>query len=185
VDFESSLKPHWDDFVRFSRSLAGSSDAGDDLLQDSMLRAMRSFGQLEAPDAFKQWVLRIISNTFRSQVRLSWIKRMVGLDKAAELPAAAPLPYEERELIRLALRSVPREQREAIILHEVLGLQVAEIAAIQKVTLSAVKSRLSRGRARLEERYRQLDNHSVTNESHRIRKGAERWQKVLGKGEIL
>lgn len=74
VNFEEALKRHWDDFVHYSRALAGSIDRGDDLLQESLVRAWRGYDKLKDSQAFKPWVLRIISNTHKSLVRLSWQK---------------------------------------------------------------------------------------------------------------
>lgn len=157
MNFEEALKAHWDDFVRYSRALAGSRESGDDLLQESLVRAWRGYEKLESRDSFKQWVLRIILNTHKSQCRLGWVKRLVGLEAAESIPAPDYLPYEEKELVRIAMRKLPVEQREALILFEVLGMSVMEIAELKKVTLSAVKSRLARGRERLQRQYAELD----------------------------
>jgi len=165
VDFEESLKPIWDDLVRYSRALAGSREEGDDLLQTAMLRAWKAFPGLKEQDRFKAWLISIIRHTHISSVRLSWVKRMVGLEAAATVPAPDSLPFEEKELVRLALRSLPLAQREALILFEILDLPIAQIAVVQKVTVSAVKSRLARGREKLEQCYRGLSEptlHSVT-----------------------
>jgi len=81
---------------------------------------------------------------------------MVGLESAETVPTLDPLPYEEKEIVRLALRSLPLAQREALVLFEILDLPVAQIAAVQKVSVSAVKSRLARGREKLHLQYLRL-----------------------------
>ncbi len=158
VQFEQLLKPYYDDAVRFSRALAGSKPDGDDLLQESLIRAWRGFPKLREPKKFKSWLITIISNTHRSQVRRNWMKRMVGLDTVAEIPQPEILSYEEKDCVRQALQSVPRLLRETLVLFEVLGMSIKEIAIQQKVTESAIKSRLVRGRAKLAERYQALSN---------------------------
>lgn len=157
MNFEDALRRYWDDFVRYSRALAGSRDNGDDLLQESLVRAWRGYEKLDNNDSFKQWVIRIISNTHKSQIRLGWVKRLVGIDSLEAEPAPVELPYEEKELVRIAFRNLPLKQREALILFEVLSMSVTEIAEIQKVTLSAVKSRLARGREKLQNSYFELN----------------------------
>ncbi len=158
MNFEDELQHNWDHFVRYSRALAGSRDRGDDLLQESLVRAWRGFGKLDNPEAFKPWVLRIISNTHKSQIRLGWIKRLVGIESLENEPAPEELPFEEKELVRIALRKLPPKQREALILFEVLSMSVMEVAEIQNITLSATKSRLARGREKLQKRYHELND---------------------------
>ena len=153
MDFEKALKPIWDDLVRYARALTGTREMADDLLQDSLLRAWKAWPQLRDQTSVKPWMLHIIRNTYRSTLRLRWVKRLVGLESASSIPAPEELSYDEKEVVRLSFQVLPFHQREALILYEVLGQSVAEVAILQKVTVSAVKSRLARGRAKLLERY--------------------------------
>jgi len=171
LNFEQLLKANYNDAVRFSRSLAGSKANGDDLLQEALIRAWKGFPRLKDAASFKSWLLKIISNTHRSMCRRWWIKHIVGLDAALDIPHPTALPYEEKELVRLAMRGVPRAQREALILFEVLGMKVAEVAAHQKVSQSAVKSRLARGRAKLKTRYETLSKMETCHNAEPIRTG--------------
>ncbi|NQU05559.1 MAG: RNA polymerase sigma factor, partial [Calditrichaeota bacterium] len=157
MNFEQSLKTCYDDAVRFARSLTGSKENGDDLLQDALIRAWRAYPRLRDQDKFKSWLLTIISNTHRSLRRTWWVKRVIGLEEAPDFHHPEGLPYEEKELVRMALQGVPIAMREALVLFEVLGMSVAEVAEHQKVSLSAVKSRLARGRVKLKEQYEKLN----------------------------
>jgi RNA polymerase sigma-70 factor (ECF subfamily) len=156
--FETSLQNCYQEMVRFARSLTRSPMAADDLLQDSLIRAWRGRKRIEDPDKFRVWLFTIIRNTFRSQRRRHWWKRMTGLEAATLLPAETGLPYEEKELVRMALQTLPPIQREAVILFEVVGLSIAEITQVQHAGESAVKSRLSRGRQRLRRAYLRLND---------------------------
>ena len=138
--------------------MAGSAVDGDDLLQDALIRAWKGFPRLNDPDRFKFWLLKIIKNTHFSRSRLQWAKRMFGLEAAGDLPSTDVLPYEEKELVRMALKRLPEAQREALILFEVLNMSIAEVAMQQKITNSAAKSRLARGRIKLREAYQALSN---------------------------
>ncbi len=122
---------------------------GDDLLQDALLNGWRKFASLRDPDGFKFWMLRIIRNASISRQRSRKFKTLLGLDAAQRIPSPETLSYEDKELVRFALSKLPNIQREALILHEVLGMSVQEICRQQNVGESAVKSRLSRGRKRL------------------------------------
>lgn len=161
MDFEQLLKPHYDDVVRFARAIAGSTHLGDELLQQSLIRGWKSLSNLNDPSKFKGWLLKIVVNTHKSMHRLRWIKQMVGLETALEIPSAEGLPYEERDVIRKALQALPLVQREALVMYEILGMAVFEIAGHQQVSQSAVKSRLARGRVKLAEQYEKLSNPEV------------------------
>jgi len=156
LTFEEQLDPVYPEMVRFARSLAGSATDGDDLLQDSLVRAWQAHSQLRDKRRFRFWMLRIISNTFRSKLRRQRIKSWLSLDLIRNVPEPARLAYEDKELVRQALANLHREYREAIILFEVLGLSVAEVTVVQKASASAVKSRLARGRRMLREQYFRL-----------------------------
>jgi RNA polymerase sigma-70 factor, ECF subfamily len=147
--FEELLKPVFPELVRYARALAGSRSDGDDVLQDALLNGWRKFGSLRDQDGFKFWMLRIIRNANLSRVRSHRFKSFLGLEAAQRLPAPDALPFEDKEWVRLALSKVPRDQREALILFEILGMSVKEVARQQNTSEGAVKSRLSRGRKRL------------------------------------
>lgn len=156
MGFEEDLERVYLDAVRYSRGLAGSQTEGDDLLQDALVRAWRAYPRLRNPGQFKFWLLKIIRNAHRNRARKARIRRWLSLDRAADIPACEELPFEEKEAVRQALKGVPRHQREALILYEVVGMSIEEIAKLQGVTVSGVKSRLARGRLRLREVYEQL-----------------------------
>ncbi|MCF7809482.1 RNA polymerase sigma factor [bacterium] len=168
MNFEQSLKTCYDDAVRFARSLSGSKENGDDLLQEALIKAWRAYPQLKDQDRFKQWLLTIISNTHRSLRRTWWVKRVIGLEEAPDFQHPEGLPYEEKELVRIALQGVPIVQREALVLFEVLRMSVAEVAEQQRISISAVKSRLARGRAKLRERYEALSKTEAKYEANAI-----------------
>jgi RNA polymerase sigma-70 factor, ECF subfamily len=158
TSFETSLQGCYQEMVRFARSLTRSQMTAEDLLQDSLIRAWRGRKRLEDQDKFRIWLFTIIRNTFRSQRRRHWWKRMTGLENATHLPADTGLPYEEKEMVRMALQALPPVQREAVVLFEVVGLSIAEITQVQQASESAVKSRLSRGRQRLRQAYLSLND---------------------------
>ena len=155
-DFEELLDGVYPDAVRFARGLAGSETDGDDLVQDALVRAWKAFPRLREPDRFKPWLLKIIRNSHRSRARRNRIVHWLSLNGADHVAVRPGLAFEEKDAVRLALQRVPEPQREAIVLFEVLGMSVDEIADLQDATASAVKSRLSRGRVKLREAYERL-----------------------------
>ncbi len=169
MEFEERLREVYADAMRFARGLTGSATDGDDLLQDALVRAWKAYPRLRDRDRFRGWLLKIISNAHRSGERRKRLKRWLTLDFAAAVTAPAPLALEEKEVVRLALGRLPRAQREALVLFEVLGMSVQEICHFQGTSPSAVKSRLSRGRAALRNQYMRLSREERTHETARAR----------------
>lgn len=153
MSFEEQLTLVYPDILRFARGLAGSVTDGDDLLQDALMQALTAYPGLRDRNRFRFWMLRIISNRHRSLLRKRRLKQWLTLEAIWNLPAPTSLPFEEKEAVRQALAELPREQRESLVLFEIVGLSVTEIADMLEVSASAVKSRLSRGRHKLRELY--------------------------------
>jgi RNA polymerase sigma factor (sigma-70 family) len=166
ASFEEQLEGVYADAVRFARGLAGSPADGGDLLQDALVRAWRGYPRLRDPARFRFWLLRIIGNAHRSWARRRALRRWLALEAARDVPAESGIDFAEKDAVRQALLKLPRDQRETLVLFEVLGLSVVEIAEIQAHSPSAVKSRLSRGRARLREHYQRLDQRLGREEVH-------------------
>ncbi len=164
MDFEQLVKPVYPELLRYARAMAGSVSDGDDLLQTALIKGWRGLKSLRDEAGFKVWMLRILRNTYRSQKRKKWLRNLVSLEAVGDKAADTSLPFEEKEAVRLALQGLPAQQREAVVLFEVLGLSVNEVASVQKASPSAVKSRLSRGRAKLRERYLALTEEETGHE---------------------
>lgn len=157
MDFEHHLEPIYAEVVRMSRALAGSKADGDDVLQDALVKAWRAYPRLRDKDRFKPWLLKIIGNTWRSWLKKRRLKRWLSLDFAHEVPAAPMPDPEHADLLRRALQDLPVEQREALVLFELTGASLEDVARIQNASLSAVKSRLARGRTKLRDSLHRLD----------------------------
>jgi RNA polymerase sigma-70 factor (ECF subfamily) len=151
------LKPVYPDAVRLARAMAGSAVDGDDVLQDALMRAWKAYPYLRDKQLFKPWLLKIIGNSCRSWQRRRKLKNWVSLDFARGRPAPQGRDLEHCDLVRKALQALPPDQREAVVLFELTGASLEEVTTIQGVSLSAVKSRLARGRIRLKDRLLQLE----------------------------
>jgi RNA polymerase sigma-70 factor (ECF subfamily) len=143
-----------------ARRLEGSPEDGDDLLQEAVLRAFERLGTLRDETRFRPWFFAVLLSIHRSRLRRAFWRRFVSLGEAfapGSEPAAEPECGEDEwwraRRLNLALGRLPAVQREAIVLHDAQGFSVQEIAAMQSVSESAVKTRLSRGRARLRRFY--------------------------------
>ena len=165
MTFADALAPHYDDALRFCRSLCAGwgPDEAEDVLHDAMIRAYDRFNQLRDPDAFRPWLFRTIARTHHNARRWRFWRRLVPFDSGAE---GGPAIYdrshadpEARALLR-ALAALPERDRTTLLLFEVGGFSVDEVAKIVgDRTSSAAKSRLSRTRSRLRDA---LDSDSRT-----------------------
>ena len=166
--FRRLIEPLHDRVLAFARCLCRSVVEGDDLFQDAMLRAFGKLDSLRDDDAFRPWLYRIVITVHRTRCRRAFWRRLLPLgeldqDDNGSNPGVTsslsghdyrftgwtPDAAEASRRARQALTQLPVVQREAIVLFEIEGWQVEDIATLQRVSISAVKSRLSRGRAHL------------------------------------
>lgn len=147
------LEPHHDELRAFSARLCKSTADGDDLFHEAVVRALVKIDHLREDKAFRWWFYRVLITVHRNRTRRGLWSRLVPLGAAHEI-AEPPADIGGAQRMRLALAALPAEQREAIVLHELQGMTTNEIARLQRVSGSAVKSRLSRGRRRLQTIYR-------------------------------
>jgi RNA polymerase sigma-70 factor (ECF subfamily) len=132
----------------FARYLSGSRTEADDLVQEAVLRTLRSLdGRSEGVD-LRAWCLAVIRNTFHEQLRSRRRERRLAESLPEEehgAPAEQEVPGRMRDLTR-ALRDLPPLLREAVILVGAQGLSHQEAAAICDVPLGTMKARVSRAR---------------------------------------
>jgi RNA polymerase sigma-70 factor, ECF subfamily len=137
---------------RYARALTRSADRADDLVQDTLVRALTK-GHLWQPDTdLRAWLFTIMHNQYVNTARRE-MRNGASVDieqLASALPATAD-PSKGRELVELdrALARLPDEQREVILLVGLEGMGYQSAAQILGVPIGTVRSRLSRGREAL------------------------------------
>jgi RNA polymerase sigma-70 factor (ECF subfamily) len=139
-------------FLRaFSRSLCGDRELADDLAQDALSKAWQSRATFRAGSNLKAWLFTILRNQFYSDRRRAW-RQAPWDDSAVErMPVAGG---EQTWAIQLsdmtrALRGLPAEQREALILVGAGGFSYEDAAKIANCAIGTVKSRVARARKAL------------------------------------
>jgi RNA polymerase sigma-70 factor (ECF subfamily) len=135
----------------FAASLTGNIDAADDLVQETLVRAMTHIDSFEAGTNLGAWMFTILRNLFYSQHRR---KRQDDYYRLvhSQMPSSTHAEQHgkiELKHFRRALLSLPRNQREAIILVGGSGYSYEEAAEICGCATGTVKSRVSRARTRL------------------------------------
>ena len=151
-DFKTQLAAVIPQLRAFGRSLSGNRDTGDDLVQETLLKAWAARDRYEAGTNLRAWTFIILRNLFLSQMRRNRFRGEwddVVADRILSAPAGQDKQVELGDLHR-ALQFLPESQREALILVGAGGFAYEEAAEICGVAVGTIKSRVARGRVALE-----------------------------------
>jgi RNA polymerase sigma-70 factor (ECF subfamily) len=137
----------------FAMSLCGNVDRANDLVQETLLRAIANINLFEPGTNMSAWLFTILRNLFRSEYR----KRRREVEDSDGRYADSLKSHPEQhgrvefEELRAALDQLPPDQREALILVGASGFSYEEAAAICDCAVGTIKSRVNRARTRLAE----------------------------------
>jgi RNA polymerase sigma-70 factor (ECF subfamily) len=155
----NSLVLHYQNAIyNLCLKLTGKPQSAEDAAQECFISAWRNLGGLRG--SFRPWLMRIAANACTDELRRHARRPSSSLDLALEggmpepddrgpSPEDAALSSDLRERLEGMLSQLPFDQRLAIVLSDVEGLDYSEIAQVTKASLGTVKSRIARGRARL------------------------------------
>ena len=146
-EFEDRLTALRPRLHRYCARMTGSTVDGEDVLQDTLVKALSSRAEGARVDNLEGWLFRIAHNTSLDLLRRRSRNTVVPLTEDFE---AAPMP--EADIVAVSFQTflqLPELQRCAVILKDVLGHSVDEVASIADCTPAAAKSALQRGRAAL------------------------------------
>ena len=137
----------------FAMSLSGNVDRADDLVQETLLRALANIDSFEPGTNMSAWLFTILRNLFRSEYRKRRREVEDGEGRLAESLKSPPdqQSHMEFEEFRVALSKLPPDQREALILVGASGFSSEEAAQICGSAVGTIKSRVNRARTRLAE----------------------------------
>jgi RNA polymerase sigma-70 factor (ECF subfamily) len=139
---------------RYARALTRATDRADDLVQDTLLRALTKLHLWQPGTDIRAWLFTIMHhqyvNTVRREARQT---ATVDIEQISSTLVATTDPTARRQLVELdrALARLPAEQREILLLVGLEGMDYESVAKILGVPIGTVRSRLSRGRERLRE----------------------------------
>ena len=132
---------------RYARALTRDVEVADDLVQDTLVRALRSEHLFHGGDV-RSWLYTILTNLNRNRLR-SLARRPTVLPIEDEDAADFAGPEGGGRDIERALAALPEEQRAALLLVVLEGMSYREVAEIQEVPIGTVMSRLARARAHI------------------------------------
>src|SRR4051812_5992345 len=135
----------------FALSLTNAREVADDLVQDTLVRALANLHQFQPGTNMGAWLFTILRNIFYSQCRRT--KHEVEDPDGSYAARLSTAPDQNarcdvQDMLK-ALAKLPLEQREALILVAAEGLSYEEAAQVCEVAVGTIKSRVSRGRVRL------------------------------------
>lgn len=145
--FENRLRELRPRLHRYCARMVGSAVDGEDVVQDALVKALRAQADGMVVDDIEAWLLRIAHNTSLDVLRRNSRHKIVPITEDMEDASAAESHAVEASF-HVFLR-LPELQRCSVILKDVLGHSIEEIASIAGCTPAAAKSALQRGRAAL------------------------------------
>jgi RNA polymerase sigma-70 factor, ECF subfamily len=182
ADLDVALEKHRTELTGYCYRMLGSSFEAEDAVQDTLVRAWRSYGTFEGRSSLRSWLYRIATNVCLDMLTAgSKRARPMDLTESTPLAQAALAPRPDntwlepvpdarvlptvddpaeaavaKESIRLAfmaaLQQLPPKQRAVLILREVLAWKASEVAELLGTSVASVNSALQRARATLAER---------------------------------
>jgi RNA polymerase sigma-70 factor (ECF subfamily) len=163
ASFEREALVHLDALYRVARRLTGNEADADDLVQETMLKAFRSWDQYQQGTNAKAWLVTILRNAFINEYRRR-TRRPETVDVDTLEPYAVFPEVQDEDPqgtffdrivddeVLKAIDELPEAFREAVVLSDVEGMSYQEIARILKIPVGTVKSRLFRGRHALQDK---------------------------------
>jgi RNA polymerase sigma-70 factor (ECF subfamily) len=150
--FEELATPLFDSLYNFARWLVRNQSDAEDLVQETYLKALRSFASFQPGTNFRAWIFRILKNTFLGSCSKLESRMTCAIDSEEDLPATSTTPESlligrsDVGAVQSAIEQLPAIFREVILLCDVEDASYAEIAEILSIPMGTVMSRLARAR---------------------------------------
>ncbi|KAF0176714.1 MAG: RNA polymerase sigma-70 factor, ECF subfamily [Alphaproteobacteria bacterium] len=151
-DFKRDLVAMLPHLRNFARSLARNPARADDLVQDCIVKALANIHRFDPETRLRPWLFTILRNTFYSDIRKRR-REVEDVDGAYAARLSDP-PRQNGKLdfedFKVAFAKLPLEQREALTLVGASGCSYIEAASVCGCAVGTIKSRVNRGRRRLQ-----------------------------------
>jgi RNA polymerase sigma-70 factor (ECF subfamily) len=166
--FEEIVRRYKDPLYNFTNRLLGDSIFSEDIVQETFLRVYRNKHRYHQIAKFSTWIYTIASNLAKTELRRRKIRKFFSIsskgtdERDYDLPDLTSDVEKEidgvikNEIILREINALPAHFRQAVLLRDVQDLSYDEISVILSVPLGTVKSRVNRGRSRLQKKLRFL-----------------------------
>ena len=141
------IVPYIPNLRRYARALIGDREGADDLVQDTLERAVRKF-HLWRPGDLRAWLFSIMHNVFVNQLKARKVAYEVEVDDSIAAPMSSVTSTDLMDLDR-ALLALSPDQREVVLLVALEDMTYAEVGRALGIPIGTVMSRLSRAREKL------------------------------------
>jgi RNA polymerase sigma-70 factor (ECF subfamily) len=149
----SLFDAHHQRLYRLARRMAGDGETARDLVQETFLRAARSPGRIPPdPAAEEAWLVRVLVNLCRDRWRRQTTRSRFELEEAVAQPRATTDPESAliaRAVVWHALANLPPRRRAVLVMHELEGATIEQVATLLDISATTVRWHLSRGRREL------------------------------------
>lgn len=172
-NFMKLVEPHRNSLWKYCQYLTGSPWDGEDLFQETLMKAFATLAQLWHPLLPKSYLFRIATNTWIDQLRRSKVT-LDAYDEEEIVPANPITPMEIREAIEVLVGSLAPRQAAVVLLMDVFEFTAPEVANMVRVTEGAVYAALHRARTKLrssavaERKTEQSNRSTVSQQEQRI-----------------
>ena len=166
--FEEIVRRYKNPLYNFTNRLLGDSIFSEDIVQETFLRVYRNKHRYHQIAKFSTWIYTIASNLAKTELRRRKIRKFFSIsskgadERDYDLPDLSTDVEKEidgvlkNEIILKEINTLPAHFRQAVLLRDVQDLSYDEISVILSVPLGTVKSRVNRGRGRLQKKLRFL-----------------------------
>lgn len=159
TSLDQLVQEHLPAALRFATRLTGDAQRAEDLVQESLLRAVRSWRSFRGRATFRTWLFRIVINVFRDHLRRVAPEQLLAdeehdefVDEASAAPPEVAIAAELGRVIAREIGRLPPRQREVLVLIAYEGLSAGEVAEVAGISEANVHSTLWAARARLKAR---------------------------------
>lgn len=154
--FEKEIKAHLEPAMGLALRLTGNADVAEELVQETMLRAVKHWESFRQQSQFKTWLYRILINAFRDRLRKKSVLDLAETNaqacRSSEPSVQAKLEAQElSERVSKLVRGLPERQRDVLILSTYESLSAPEIAETLGIAVANVHANLSLARKRLKQ----------------------------------
>lgn len=166
--FEEIVRRYKDPLYNFTNRLLGDSIFSEDIVQETFLRVYRNKHRYHQIAKFSTWIYTIASNLAKTELRRRKIRKFFSISSKGSDERDYDLPDSnsdvereidgvlKNEIILKEINALPAHFRQAVLLRDVQDLSYDEISVILRVPLGTVKSRVNRGRSRLQKKLKFL-----------------------------
>lgn len=171
-EFRTRLEQNRDRLYRVAYSWCHDRHLADDLVQQTLYKALEKAGQLRELAGMDTWLFRILTNCWRDHFRRQ--RETVDIDEIDHWHERTPEREHRRDelvdRVRRAIGELPMQQREVVTLVDLGGLSYTEVAGVLEIPIGTVMSRLCRARRGLKERLFDLHAQEQAQEPPRMRR---------------